>query len=144
MKSNRNVVIARNLLIGAGAYYISVWLSMPLEFGFGKLTEGLRYSGDFNIAVVAPLVSRFPRAVLAAAAGAAVASLTESKYPIGWAIFPAVLYGVLGFFNYHFARPPVPIFRVAQAIGALFPAVACVAGALWQNRRRTTLESTPC
>ena len=138
-----NAVIAKNLLVGAGAYYFSIWLKLPLELGFGKLTQGLTYSGDFNIAVVEPLVGHLPRAVVAAAAGAAVYWLTESKRPVGWAIFPAVLYAVLGFFSYHFSRPPVALFRVVQIVGALFPALACVAGALWAKRQRTKSESTP-
>jgi hypothetical protein len=82
------MVIARNLLVGAGAYYISGWLSLPLSLGFGKLTQGLTYSGDFNTAVVAPLVIHVPKAIVAAAAGATVVWLVESDRPVSWAIFP--------------------------------------------------------
>jgi hypothetical protein len=63
MKSN--VVIARNLLVGAGAYYLSKWLVVPLALGFGKMTQGLIYSGEFNGKIVAPVFGK--RAVVAVA-----------------------------------------------------------------------------
>jgi hypothetical protein len=138
MKSTRYAVMEKNLLIGAGAYYISGWLGMPLALGFGKLTPGLTYRGDFNGYVVGPLVMHLPWALVAAAAGATVAWLVESERPIGWAIFPALLYGVLGFLGFHWARPPLALDRVAQTIGALFPALACVVGALVAGRHRAT------
>jgi|HubBroStandDraft_6_1064221.scaffolds.fasta_scaffold2631858_1 hypothetical protein len=46
MESTRTVVTAKNLVIGGGAYYLSYRLTAPL--GFGKLTEGLTYHGDFK------------------------------------------------------------------------------------------------
>ena len=48
MNSHRNLVRARNLLVGAGAYYLSRWLVVPLVFGLGKMTQGLIYRGEFN------------------------------------------------------------------------------------------------
>jgi hypothetical protein len=138
MKSTRNVVIAKNLLIGAGAYYLSRWLGMPLAFGFGKLTQRIASVGDFNGAVVLPRVTHLPVALLAAAAGATVACLVESDRPLGWAIFPALLYAVLGFLGYHWARAPVILDRVGQTVGALFPALACVVGAMVAGRQRAT------
>jgi hypothetical protein len=138
MESTREVRTARNVLIGAGSYYLSGWLGLPLALGFEKLTQGLTYAGDFNITVVGPLVTHFPRAVVAAIAGASVALFVESDQPATWAIFPALLYAVLGFFGYHWARQPMFLDRVAQTIGALFPALACVAGAMIASRKRTT------
>jgi hypothetical protein len=142
MQSTRYVVMEKNLLIGAGAYYLSGWLGMPLALGFGKLTQRLIYSGDFNGYVVGPLVMHLPRALVAAAAGATVVWLVESDRPVGWAIFPALLYGLLGFLGYHWARPPLALDRVAQTIGALFPALACIVGALIAGRRRETRHAS--
>jgi hypothetical protein len=134
------MVIARNLLVCAGAYYISGWLSLPLALGFGKLTwgRGLTYSGDFNTAVVAPLVIHVPKAIVAAAAGATVVWLVESDRPVSWAIFPTLLYGIFGFLGYHWARPPLFLDRVGQTVGAVFPALACIVSALVAERRRAT------
>ena|SRR5271165_5589769 len=138
MESTRYAVIAKNLLISAGAYYISGWLGMPLALGFGKLTQGLTYMGEFNSYFVGPLVVHLPRAIVAAAAGATVIWLVESDRPVGWAFFQTLLYGLLGFLGYHWARPPVFPARVAQMIGALFPALSCVVGALVAGRQRAT------
>jgi len=71
---------------------------MPLAIAFGKLTQGHIYTGDFSAAFVMPLVTNLPKAIVAAAAGAVLAWLVESERPVvSWAIFPALLYGVLGF-----------------------------------------------
>lgn len=137
IKPLRNVTPARNLLIGAGAYYLSGWLTLVLAIGFGKLTQGIIYRGDFAGAVVLPLVVHLPKALVAAAAGATVVWLVESDRPIGWAIFPVLLYAVLGFLGYHWARPPMLLDRVGQMIGALFPAVTCAFGGMVAARRRT-------
>jgi ABC-type amino acid transport system permease subunit len=134
-------VIAKNLLLGAGAYYIAAWLSMPLAIAFGKLTQGHIYTGDFSAAFVMPLVTNLPKAIVAAAAGAVLAWLIESERPVVWAIFPALLYGVLGFLGYRWARPPAVVDRVKQTIGALFPALACVVGALVAERHRARLQA---
>jgi hypothetical protein len=138
VKSTDYVVTARNLLLGAGAYFISGWLGIPLVLGFGKLTQGLIYTGDFNSYIVAPVVVHLPRAIVAAAPGAAVVWLVESDRPVTWAFPPAVLYGLLGFLGYHWARPPIFLDRVSQTIGALSPALACIAGALISGRYRVT------
>ena len=142
VESTRTVVTAKNLLIGAGTYYLSSWLTMPLAFGFGKLTEGLTYAGDFNGAVVMPLVIHLPKAIVAAAAGATVVWLVESDRPLGWALFPTLLYGLLGFLGYHWSRPSLILNRVAQTVGALFPALACIIGALVAERRRAALRAS--
>jgi hypothetical protein len=141
MASVGNVLRARNLLIGAGAYFLAGWVGLPLALGFGKLTSGLIYSGDFNGNVIAPLVLHLPRAVMGAAVGTAVVWLVESDRPMSWAIFPVLLYGVLGFLGYHWAHPPTILDRAGQTVGALFPAVTCFLGALVTYRLRTSTQT---
>jgi hypothetical protein len=136
MKPILNVVTAKNLLIGAGAYYLSKWLVLPLAIGFAKLTQGHTYEGDFAASVVMPLVVHFPTALVAAAAGATVVWLVESGRPVRWTIFPALLYGLLGFLGYHWARHPLFLDRVQQTVGGVFPALACVVGGMVASRRR--------
>jgi len=131
-------VTAKNLLICAGTYYVSRWVTLPLVFGFGKLTQGITYSGDFEGAVVMPLVLKVPVALVAAAVGASIIWLVDSDRPLRWVIFPALLYAILGFLGYHWAHPPLLRDRVFQAVGALFPAVACVLGGIVASRRRAT------
>jgi hypothetical protein len=134
-------VTARNLLICAGAYYVARWMTLPLAFGFGKLTQGITYSGDFEGTVLMPLILKVPVALVAAAVGASVLWLVDSGRPLRWVIFPALLYALLGFLGYHWAHPPLPRDRVFQTVGALFPAISCVLGGIVASRRRTTLRA---
>ena len=136
MKPLLNVVTAKNLLLCAGVYYLSEWLVVPLAIGFGRLTQGVTYTGDFASTVVMPLVMRLPMALVAAAAGATVVWLVESGRPVGWTIFPALLYALLGFLGYHWARHPLFLDRVQQTVGAVFPALTCVVGGMVASRRR--------
>ena len=134
-------VITRNLLLGAGALYLSMWLAIPLQLGFYRLTAGLIYRGQFNGAVVMPLVERFPDALVAAVAGAAVIFLVESERPLVWTVFPALLYMLSGFLGYHWARPPMLLDRIQQTVGAVFPAFACILGGFVAVRWRATSHS---
>ena len=146
MNPFRNIVTARNLLIGAGAYYLAGWLNFFLSIGYQRLTDRIIYSGDFESAVVLPLMVHLPKAIVAAGAGAAVVWLCESERAVGWVIFPVLLYAVLGFFGFHWAQPPVLVDRVQQTVAAMFPAVACALGGMMDARRRTTpgpVLSTP-
>jgi len=131
-------VIARNLLVGAGALYISQWLAIPLELGFYKLTAGLIYRGRFNGTVVMPLVEHFPMALVAAAVGVAVIWLVESERPLVWTVFPALLYLLSGLLGYHWARPPMLLDRIQQTVGAVFPAFTCILGGLVAVQQRAT------
>ncbi len=142
MELPRNAIAAKNLLIGAGAYYLSQWVAPPLGFGFWKLTKGIIYRGDFAGAVLMPLVTQLPEALVAAGVGAAVAWLVESERPLRWAIFPALLYATFGYLGYHWVRPTPFIYRFAEVIGALFPAVTCVVGGIVAVRRRASLRAT--
>src|SRR5271168_203089 len=126
MSTLRNVVTARNVLICAGIYYSSGWLTFLFAIGYDKLTQGIIYRGDFAADVVLPLVEHFPRALFSAAAGVAVVYFVESNQEISWALFPAAMYATFGFLGYHWARPPMVTDRVGQTIGALFPAVTCI------------------
>ena len=132
----RYAATAKNLLIGAGAYYLAGWLRFFLWFGWHRLTDHVIYSGSFESAVVMPVVLELPKAVVAFGAGAAVVWLCESARPLGWVIFPVLLYAVFGFFGYHWAHPPVFADRVEQTVAALFPAAACAFGGMMAARWR--------
>lgn len=134
MASTQNLLPYKNLLIGAGAYYLLSFLIGPLAFGFGKITQGLTYTGDFNSYVVAPLVVHFPKAIVAAPVGATTVWFVNSQRPLRWAFFPAALYAVFGFLGYHWVFPPGPLDRLQQTISAVFPALTCLGGALLARR----------
>jgi len=122
-------VKVRNLLTAAGAYYLSWWIEPFFAFGWGKLTNRIHYLGDFEGAVVMPLVTHFPEAVFAAGVGAAVVWLVESNAPIRWALIPAALYAFFDYRGYHWAITPTLADRTSQVVGALFLFLACLIGA---------------
>ena len=125
----------RNLLVGYGVYYISWWVAYPLAFAYGKLTGRIIYQGEFAGAVVMPLVTTIPYALVAFGVGASVAWLVDSERPVRWAIFPAALYIFFGIAGYHWARQPLILDRVAQVIDATFMGIACLGGAMTAARR---------
>ena len=120
----------RNALVGCGVYYVSWWVAYPLAFAYGKLTERIIYRGEFAGAVVMPLVTTVPYALVAFGVGASVAWLVDSERPLRWAIFPAALYMFFGTIGYHWARQPLFLDRVAQVIDAMFMGIACLGGAM--------------
>src|ERR1700730_10436997 len=143
LRRGRAIVIearVRNIFIGAGAYYLSWWIANPLSFGYGKLIGRVIYRGAFERAVVLPIVSQLPMAIVAAAVGACVVILVESQHRIYWALFPSGLYAFFSYFGRTWAEPPSVLDRMSQVIGALFPALACLAGALLTLRRRTSFR----
>src|ERR1700688_1786202 len=146
MKPLRAIVIVRNFLVGAGAYYLSWWVSPPLEILFGKLTKGITYTGDFEGGVVMPIVTGLPAAVIAAVGGASVAWVVASETSLRWALFPAALYAFFGYIGYQWARPPMFVDRLTQTVTALFLALACLGGAMlalrWQART-SSAQRTP-
>jgi hypothetical protein len=135
----------KNLVVGYGVYYVSWWVAYPLAFAYGKLTERIIYRGEFAGAVVMPLVTTVPYALVAVGVGACVAWLVESERPIRWAIFPAALYVFFGTIGYHWARRPILLDRVAQVVDAMFLGIACIGGAMvavrWRDGSRTPASS---
>jgi hypothetical protein len=125
----------RNLLIGYGIYIASWWVAYPLALAYGKLTDRIIYRGEFAGAVVMPLVTTVPYALVAFGVGASVAWLVDSERPLRWVIFPAALYVFFGTIGYHWARQPLLLDRVAQVINATFMGIACLGGGMVAVRR---------
>jgi hypothetical protein len=137
MKHVLNAIKARNLLVGVGAVYLSWWVSGPLAIGFGKITMGIHYYGDFEGGVVMNIVLALPYALVAAVVGASVAWIVESDRPIGWTLVPTFLYALSGVFHVsRWARPPTPYERVGDMIRVLLPAVACIVAGIMAAKRR--------
>src|SRR5215467_5767615 len=100
MRQPVKVVTVKNLLVCVGILYLSRWLAFPLQFGFGKVTHGIIYHGDFGNTILMPLVLHLPIALVAAAAGVSLTWIVDSARPLRWVALLAVLYAFLGFFGY--------------------------------------------
>jgi hypothetical protein len=125
----------RNAFATAGAYYISLWVAPAVVMAFTPITNRVIFTGAFEAAVVMPLLTGFPMALVAAAAGAVTAWLVESRRAVRWAFLPATLYAVFSLVGHHWATPPQPADRVAQLLQAILPAAACLLGAALVERR---------
>jgi hypothetical protein len=120
----------RNILLSAGAYYVSSWFETAVVLAFAPITNRLRFTGDFEATVVMPIALGIPSALVMAITGAATAWVVESERPTLWALLPAVAYGISSAVAPHWVRPPeTTADRVFPVLQALFPAVACIAGA---------------
>ena len=138
---------ARNLLVGAGAYYLSWWVANPLSIGFDKLiklNKGITVNGEFAGDFLIPIVITLPHVLVAALVGAFVAWIVDSDRPIGWTLVPTFLFALGVFHLAHWARPPRLSERVGDIIRVLLPPVACIAAGIVVAKRRATLHiSTP-
>ena len=131
-----NIITVRNALIAAGAFYLSWWPLGPLVWAYGKIANGITYTGDFEATVLMPLITGVPVATIAARAGFAVGRLVESRRAALWPAMPALLYAFFGFVGHDWQVPPTLLDRLGQMIGAIFPAITClVAGVLAASRR---------
>jgi hypothetical protein len=135
------VLKLRNLLIGAGAYYLSKWVAFLLAMAYGKLTDHVIWPGFFSAIFVMTIVIEVPTALGATLAGASTVWFVESERLQRWAIFPAVLYSLTGFLGWHWAHRPLLHDRAEQVVGALFPAIMCLVGGIVAARRRTAART---
>jgi hypothetical protein len=134
LSSKTVATFVRNLLVVLGAYYLSRWVAVPVQLMFAQVTNHLIFSGDFEGAVVMPLVLGVPLALVAGLTGAVIAWLIPS-HRLLWVLLPAALYFTFGLLGHHWLSPPSIADRVSEFIGALVPAVACVVGAMLVDRR---------
>ena len=141
MKILFNAVTVKNLLICVGIYYISRWVTVPIAIAFGKLTQGIIYSGEFEGAVVMPLILHLPAALVAAGAGGSVFCLVDSSRPLRWVLFTALIYACFGFLGYHWSHPSWLHDRLFQVVGALFPVITCLLGGIMAGRRRAAARA---
>jgi hypothetical protein len=120
----------RNAFAAAGTYYVfAMWVAPVVLMAFAPITNRLFFTGAFAIAVVMPLVTGLPMALVAGATGAATGLVVDSRHGLRWAFLPATLYAVSSLVGYHWVRPPQFGDRVAQVLQAAEPAVACLLGA---------------
>jgi hypothetical protein len=118
----------RNLLLGAGAYFLSRLAAVPVAALMHALTRAVDDRGDASGALLSPVVQYLPEAIAASAAGALVALLVNSDQPVKWSLVPAFFYVLDAYTSAVIFRPSVGAY-FGVAIGALLPAITCVAAA---------------
>jgi hypothetical protein len=117
---------ARNVLIGAGAFYVSRWLEGVLRVAVGAVLHALIARGPAAHALVPPLVDSLSTALAAAAAGIATAWLVDSRRPVPWTLVPAALW-LLASLNGAPFSPSAPLTSVWQLLLATLPPIVCLA-----------------
>jgi hypothetical protein len=126
----------RNILVIAGAYYLSIWLEMLAILAVAPITNRLTFTGECEGVFLMPVVLGIPSAVVMSIAGAAAAWAVESARRILWALLPALAYVMSGLLAPHWAKAPgTAADRVVLAIRVLFPAIAWIAGAATMSAR---------
>jgi hypothetical protein len=127
--------VLRNALVLAGGYYLSTWLVAPFWFLVGPWTN----RGGHPI-WVSTLVGLVPALIASAAAGFAVGVALETARPGVWALGFGALVAGMRWMSWRWHLPPDWTDRARQAIAALNPAAAAIAG-VFVGRRYATARS---
>jgi hypothetical protein len=125
--------IVRNILVAFGAYYLSLWTAPLFSWPFDKLNVHFTYSGSLLSAVMMGVMTSMGRAVSATVAVAIVCVSADSETPERWAYIVAVLYvadASLRAFHWKWNVPPTIWDHLWLGVDRLFPAIACVIGAI--------------
>jgi len=129
-----NRIVARNLLLFVGAYYLSVLLGMPFFIGFAALTEGRIYEGAAG-GLVSSLVAAVPIAVediiAALLAGWLLQSSAHRRWAFGFGFFLFVVHVMS--FRWHIT--PTITDRLQVLPGHVIPAAIAVPVFLFAAKR---------
>lgn len=117
---------ARNVLVGAGAFYVSRWLEGLLHVAVGAVLHAFIARGGAAHVLVSPLVESLSTALAAAAAGIATAWLVDARRPVPWTLVPAALW-LLASLNGASFSSYAPVTGAWQLLLATLPAIVCVA-----------------
>lgn len=125
-----NASVLRNTLLACGAYYLALWLYVPLTALWSVVSNRLSFTVGVETIVLMPIVLGLPELVLAGAVGAVVAATAAARHPSRWALLPAALFVTQHAFARHsWARPPDFDDRVRLVVEAVLPAVVCILAA---------------
>ena len=126
--------IIRNILVAFGAFYLSLWTAPLFSWPFDKLNYRFTHTQDnLPSAVMMGVMISMGRAVSAMLAVAIVCVSADSETPERWAYIVAVLYvadASVRSFRVKWNVPPTVWDHLWIGVDRLFPAVACVIGAI--------------
>jgi hypothetical protein len=128
----RTVKTVRNVLATFGAYWLSFWLAVPLDWVFAKLR--ITYDDGILSAIAMGIMVPWGRTLPAIIAGVLITVTVDSRKPERWALILAILYMAVSRVHYHWHLPPTAFDRISQVADFFFPAVACIAAAILTSR----------
>lgn len=132
----------RNTLITAGAFYLSIWIALPLEFLIGKLNSRIIYDNTILAAVAMGVMLALGRACAAVFAGMFVTLTILGRKPERWSYLLAILYlSAVAQSRSHWHRPPEAWDIVSEAVRIVVPPIACLAAAFLTAWYRPTPEA---
>ncbi|MGB6482215.1 MAG: hypothetical protein WBE86_01875 [Candidatus Acidiferrales bacterium] len=131
----------RNILIIFGAYWLSLWVSLPLSWFFGQINNRIIYSGNLLEGLAMGIMLSLGRALAAALAGVLVTVLISSRKAYLCALVIAALYTVDYRARGHWVVPPTAWDQLWMQVERFFPAVLCIVAAFVTAWLRTKRES---
>jgi hypothetical protein len=133
----------QNILISCGAFWLSLYMILPLAWIFGRLNDRIIYGDGVLDAIAMGTMTSLGRSCAAALAGAIVCLTVAGKKPERWAFLVAILYVVAAPVRYHWNSPATQWDRLWQGINLVFPAFICVASAFLTMRCRRKIARGP-
>jgi hypothetical protein len=126
--------VIRNILVAFGAFYLSLWTAPLFSWPFDKLNHHFTYTTESLLsAVMMGMMISMGRAVSAIFAAAIVPVTADSETPERWAYIVAVLYvadASVRSIHWKWNVPPTVWDHLWLGVDRLFPAFACVIGAI--------------
>ena len=120
-------MVIRNFMIVLGIYWFSMWALLPIAAIYGKITDDIIYGGTFG-AFVMHVVSAIPIALISFGGGILCVYIFEERSCKYWILLLAVLYAVMKFIGFHYARTPEPMDLFFQLVQSIIPAITCYLG----------------
>jgi len=129
------VKTVRNIVVTLGALFAWLWIRALFAWPLFKLTNGIIYDeGVFGSAALGFMTS-LPQSCAAAACGALLIFLIQSRRPVLWGGLLALLTLPFGPRHIHYVRPLTRWDYESLAAEFIFPALACLAASIFAARR---------
>jgi len=133
--------VVQNILISFGAFWLSLWMVVPLSWLFGKLDVRIIYGDSVLEAIAMGAMTSMGRSVAAIIAGLLVTFAASGRKPERWAFVIASLYVIDAPVRHRWQLGPTAWDRIWQISDLLFPAFACVAAAVATRLRRAIVDA---
>ena len=121
----------RNILISFGVFWLSLWVAWILQWpSYDRLINAVVRDETVLSAVAMGVMSSMGRTFAAVLAGVLVTVVAAGRKSHFWALIVAVLYVVDAPVLHHWGYAATAWDRLWQSVDLLFPAIACILGAV--------------